>query len=67
MTLKKVKPTLNKISKSLGETQDRREFLLKNTREVIILCSRSIIAIHKGDLNTGKKKIKGSRKSFKKI
>lgn len=56
MTLKKVKPTLNKISKSLGETQDRREFLLKNTREVIILCSRSIIAIHKGDLNTGKKK-----------
>ncbi|MGH1566895.1 MAG: RNA-binding protein [Nitrosopumilus sp.] len=66
MTLKKVKPTLNKISKSLGETQDRREFLLKNTREVIILCSRSIIAIHKGDLNTGKKKLKEAESLLKK-
>ncbi len=66
MTLKKVKPTLNKIAKSLGETQDRREFLLKNTREIIILCSRSIIAIHKGDLKTGKKKLREAENLLKK-
>lgn len=66
MTLKKAKPTLNKIAKSLGETQDRREFLLKNTREIIILCSRSIIAIHKGDLNTGKKKLREAENLLKK-
>jgi len=58
MTLKNVKSSLNKITKTLGEVQDSREFLLKNTREIIILCSRSIIAVHKGDLSTGKKNLK---------
>ena len=58
MTLKNVKSSLNKITKSLGEVQDSREFLLKNTREIIILCSRSIIAVHKGDLSEGKKNLK---------
>jgi len=58
MTLKNVKISLNKITKSLGEVQDSREFLLKNTREIIILCSRSIIAVHKGDLTEGKKNLK---------
>ena len=61
MTLKKVKPALNKIAKELGETQDRREFLLKNTREIIILCSRSIIAVHKGDLDKGKDSLKKAK------
>ena len=58
MTLKNVKPSLNKIAKDLGSVQDAREFLLKNTREIIILCSKSIIAIHKGDLSTGKNNLK---------
>ena len=58
MTLKNVKTSLNKISKSLGEVQDSREFLLKNTREIIILCSKSIIAVHKGELATGKDNLK---------
>lgn len=57
MTLKNVKSSLNKISKSLADVQDDREFLLKNTREVIILCSRAIISIHRGDLKTGKKNL----------
>ena len=57
MTLKNVKSSLNKISKSLSDVQDNREFLLKNTREVIILCSRSIISVHKGDLQTAKKNL----------
>ncbi len=58
MALKNVKPSLNKIAKSLASVQDSREFLLKNTREIIILCSRSIIAVHKGDLKTGKSNLK---------
>jgi translin len=66
MTLKNVKPSLNKIAKDLGETQDAREFLLKNTREIIILCSKSIIAVHKGDLNTGKKNLKQAETLLKK-
>ena len=66
MTLKNVKTTLNKIAKELGDTQDAREFLLKNTREIIILCSRSIIAIHKGDLKTGKNNLKQAEILLKK-
>ena len=58
MILKNVKISLNKITKSLGEVQDSREFLLKNTREIIILCSKSIIAVHKGNLTEGKKNLK---------
>ena len=66
MTLKNVKPSLNKIAKSLGNIQESREFLLKNTREIIILCSRSIIAVHKGDLKTGKNNLKQADKLLKK-
>ena len=58
MTLKNVKPSLNKIAKSLSEVQDAREFLLKNTREVIILCSKSIISVHKGDMKSAKNNLK---------
>lgn len=57
MTLKNVKASLNKISKSLETVQDNREFLLKNSREIIILCSRSIISLHKGDYKTAKKNL----------
>ena len=66
MTLKNVKPSLSKIAKSLENIQDSREFLLKNTREIIILCSRSIIAVHKGDLKTGKNNLRQADKLLKK-
>lgn len=66
MSLGNVKTSLDKIAKSLGTVQDSREFLLKNTREVIILCSRSIIAVHKGDLQTGKKHLKQAETLLKK-
>jgi len=58
MTLKNVKPSLNKIAKSLSEVQDAREFLLKNTREIIILCSKSIISVHTGDMRSAKNNLK---------
>lgn len=58
MALQNVKPSLNKIAKSLNKRQDAREFLLKNTREIITLCSRSIIAVHRDDLATAKKTLK---------
>ncbi|MDH5463007.1 MAG: RNA-binding protein [Nitrosopumilus sp.] len=65
MTLKNVRPALNKIAKSLGDVQDSREFLLKNTREIVILCSRSIIAVHRGDLANGKKNLAQAEKILK--
>ncbi len=58
MALKNVKSSLHGISKSLKATNASREFLIKNTRDVVILCSHSIIATHKGDLRLAKQKIK---------
>jgi translin len=66
MTLKNVKPSLNKIEKSLSEVQDAREFLLKNTREIIILCSKSIILTHKGDMKSAKNNLKQADALLKK-
>ena len=57
MALKNARPALDRIAKTLEATQDSREFLLKNTREIISLCSRSIIAVHSGDLKTGKRNL----------
>lgn len=66
MTLKNVKLSLNKIAKDLETVQDAREFLLKNTREIIILCSKSIISVHKGELAAGKNNLKQAEVLLKK-
>ena len=66
MVLKHAKLSLNRIARSLGEVQDAREFLLKNTREIIGLCSRSIIAVHKGDIKTGKADLRQADAMLKK-
>ena len=50
VTLQNAIPALDRISRHLEEVQDAREFLLGNTRGVISLCSKAIIAIHKGSL-----------------
>ncbi len=66
MTLKNVKPSLDKITKSLLEVQDAREFLIKNTREIIILCSKSIISVHMGDMKSAKNNLKQAEALLKK-
>ena len=66
MPLKNIRLSLNKISKLLSEEQDSREFLLKNTREVIILCSRAIISVHKGDIKSAKNNLNQARILLKK-
>jgi len=62
MTLQNIKSSLNKIAKSLDSAQNSREYLIKNTRDVVISCSQSIIASHKGDLAGAKKKLKRAEK-----
>ena len=65
MALKNVKSSLKKISKSLKTSNESREFLIKNTRDVVILCSHSIIAAHKGDLKLARQKIKKAESVLK--
>jgi len=66
MATKNVKISLNNISKKLSKTQDQREFLLKNTREVISICSKTIIAVHKNDIKTAKSRLSKAEKLLKK-
>ena len=55
MKLDNVESSLDRISKIVARTQDDREFLLRNTREIIILCSKSIISTHRGDIKSARK------------
>ena len=65
MALKNVKSSVKRISKSLKTSNESREFLIKNTRDVVILCSHSIIAAHKGDLKLARQKIKKAESVLK--
>jgi len=67
MTIKNVKSSLPLISKNLEKTNSKREFLIKNNRETVILCSQAIISIHKNDLNTAKKKIAKAKSELTKL
>ncbi len=58
MSLKSARASLGKISKSLETVRDSREFLIKNTRQIVILCSQSIIAVHRGDMDSARTKAK---------
>jgi translin len=50
----KLEFSLAEIDTNLKDVQERREKLIKGTRDVILLCSKSIIALHHGDPNQAK-------------
>lgn len=67
MSLKDAKISLSKISKSLEKTQDSREDLIKNTRQIITLCSESIISIHRNDTKNAAVKIQSAKRLLEKF
>lgn len=56
------KKSLEKISKVLEKSLNEREDLIKNTRQIITLCSESIIDCHKNDTKSAAKKILEAKK-----
>lgn len=46
--------------------QDGREFLIINTREIIILSSKAIISLHSGDVKSAKRNLKRAKTLLKK-
>ncbi len=60
--LRSTKRSLAKISKSLESSLEKREHLIKNTRQILILCSESIIDCHKRDIRSATKKIQIAKK-----
>lgn len=45
-----IKASLDAIDKDLKDVQERREKLIKGTRDAVMLCSKSIVALHHGRL-----------------
>ncbi|HKU49045.1 MAG TPA: RNA-binding protein [Nitrososphaera sp.] len=56
-----IQPSLDEIDSSLKDVQERRERLIKGTRDVIMLCSKSIIALHHGLPDQAKESMAAAR------
>ena len=52
-----IQASLEEIDKNLKDVQDRREKLIKGTRDVVMLCSKSIVAMHHNQLEDAKSKM----------
>lgn len=52
-----IQGSLEEIDKNLKDVQDRREKLIKGTRDVVMLCSKSIVAMHHNQLEDAKTKM----------
>ena len=49
--LDNVRSSLDEINHDLRNVEERREKLIKGTRDVIALCSKSIIALHRSEID----------------
>ena len=65
MATRRAGASLDRIAKSLAEAQEAREFLLRNTREIVILSSRSIVAVHKEDLGGARSRLQDAARLLK--
>jgi len=53
--------SLEAINSNLKDVQDRREKLIKGTRDVVMLCSKSIVALHHGQIDDAKVKMEEAK------
>lgn len=53
--------SLEAINKELKDVQERREKLIKGTRDVVMLCSKSIVALHHGQIEDAKSKMEKAK------
>ncbi|SRR5581483_7839452 len=56
-----IQGSLEEIDKNLKDVQDRREKLIKGTRDIVMLCSRSIVALHHSQLDDAKSKMEQAK------
>ena len=54
MSLSAVKGSLDAITKTMSTLRTSREYIIRNSRGVVILCSQAIIKIHARDLRAAK-------------
>jgi translin len=56
-----IQSSLDEIDKNLKDVQERREKLIKGTRDVVMLCSKSIVAMHHNQLDDAKNKMEQAK------
>ncbi|WP_148681001.1 RNA-binding protein [Candidatus Nitrososphaera gargensis] len=56
-----IQRSLEVIDKSLKDVQERREKLIKGTRDVVMSCSKSIVALHHGQIDDAKSKMEEAK------
>jgi translin len=56
-----IQGSLEEIDKSLKDVQERREMLIKGTRDVVMLCSKSIVALHHSQIDDAKSKMEEAK------
>ena len=57
MSFSNVHDSLDQINAELQNVEKRREILIKNTRDIVMLCSKSIIALHNNEMDDARNKI----------
>lgn len=57
MSFSNVHDSLDQINAELQDVEERREILIKNTRDIVMLCSKSIIALHNNEMDDAHNKI----------
>ncbi|MGA2199771.1 MAG: RNA-binding protein [Nitrososphaerales archaeon] len=67
MNLKTAEDSLDKIQVNLQLTLDRRERILKESRDVILSCSRGIVLLHSGKTKQARDEIGNAQKVLQKL
>lgn len=57
--------SLESINGELKDIQERREKLIKSTRDVVMLCSKSIVALHHSQIDDAKAKMEEAKLMLK--
>jgi translin len=57
MSFTNVHHSLDEINEELQNVEKRREILIKNTRDIVMLCSKSIVALHNNEMDDARNKI----------
>jgi translin len=57
MVSEKVKISLKSVHDDLQSIENRREHLIKESRDIVILCSQSIISLHQGNIQESQLKL----------
>lgn len=57
MVSEKVKISLKSVHDELQSIENRREHLIKESRDIVILCSQSIISLHQGNIQESQLKL----------